>query len=62
MKTYTHYLFDLAENGKAFGCWYTRDEVVTMLANGKALYYDSALTLKVTEAQSPTKPNHDESK
>ena len=50
MKTYTHYLYDLAENGKVFGCWYTCDEVVTMLANGKALYYNSALTLKVTEA------------
>lgn len=50
MKTYTHYLYDLAENGKAFGCWYTCDEVATMLANGKALYYDSALTLKATEA------------
>lgn len=50
MKTYTHYLYDLAENGNVFGCWYTCDEVATMLANGKALYYDSALTLKVTEA------------
>lgn len=50
MKTYTHYLFDLAENGKVFGCWYTRDEVATMLANDKELYYNSALTLKVTEA------------
>lgn len=50
MKTYTHYLYDLAENGKVFGCWYTRDEVATMLANGKELYYDNALTLKVTEA------------
>lgn len=49
MKTYTNYLYDLAENGKVFGCWYTRGEVSTMLANGKALYYDSALTAKVTE-------------
>lgn len=50
MKTYTHYLYDLAENGAVLGCWYTHYEVVTMLANGKALYYDSALTTKVTEA------------
>ncbi len=38
------------ESGKVFGCWYTRDEVATMLANGKELYYTSALTLRVTEA------------
>lgn len=50
MKTYTHYLYDLAENGNAFGCWYTSDEVTAMLTNGKELYYDSALTLKVTGA------------
>lgn len=48
MKTYTHYLFDLAENGKTFGCWYTSEEVAAMLANGKALYYDYSLTLRVT--------------
>lgn len=50
MKTYTHYLYDLAENGNVFGCWYTSDEVTAMLTNGKKLYYDSALTLKVVEA------------
>lgn len=50
MKTYTHYLYDLAENGNVFGCWHTSDEVTAMLTNGKELYYNSALTLKVVEA------------
>ncbi|MDE6534503.1 MAG: hypothetical protein K2K82_00665 [Muribaculaceae bacterium] len=47
MKIYTHYLYDLAENGKAFGMWYTRDEVIEALCNGFELFYNKELTHRV---------------
>lgn len=49
MKRYTCYLYDLAENGKPFGCWYTTEEAAAMLERGMELYYDKELTQRCTD-------------
>lgn len=58
MKTYTHYLYDLAENGKVFGCWYTRYEVIGMLCNGRELFYNKEMTHRVNfgNVDDPSRP------